>query len=169
MSSNRNECCYPALHVIHVRAQAMQGASDAIPSGMVSLTGLEYKQIEWLCYVAKKQTKDCCGGPHPIAVISSHLFSKGFVVAGVEEVIQFIEKNAVTEVSWYIRQNQVIVFVIIIRLLLLQDLVVGYKKITHYFNLIFLQFFFFISNLINTHFVSLSVQILCLLLTQILL
>ncbi len=43
------------LRVVQRRAQAMQAASDATPSGMVSILGLERAQVEDLCCQARGQ------------------------------------------------------------------------------------------------------------------
>ena len=43
-----------ALRVVKERGQAMQDASDAAPSGMVSLLGLEIEQVETLCEQARE-------------------------------------------------------------------------------------------------------------------
>lgn len=42
-----------ALKVVQRRGEAMQAASDAVPSGMVSILGLELEQVEQLCDKAR--------------------------------------------------------------------------------------------------------------------
>ena len=39
----------PALQVVKTRGEAMQAASDAVPSGMVSILGLEVADLERVC------------------------------------------------------------------------------------------------------------------------
>lgn len=41
------------LRLVQIRGEAMQAASDATPSGMVSILGLELSQIEMLCQQAR--------------------------------------------------------------------------------------------------------------------
>src|SRR5262249_59041066 len=41
------------LRVVHARGEAMQAASDATPSGMVSVIGLEPPAVEDLCAAAR--------------------------------------------------------------------------------------------------------------------
>ena len=43
-----------ALRVVQVRGEAMQAASDAIPSGMVSILGLEQDAVEQICNEARE-------------------------------------------------------------------------------------------------------------------
>lgn len=43
-----------ALRVVQVRGEAMQAASDAIPSGMVSVLGLEQDSVEKICNEARE-------------------------------------------------------------------------------------------------------------------
>lgn len=43
----------PALQVVQRRGEAMQAAADAVPSGMVSILGLELPQVEQLCAEAR--------------------------------------------------------------------------------------------------------------------
>lgn len=45
----------PALRVVQLRGEAMQAASDATPSGMVSVLGLELAKVEELCDLARGQ------------------------------------------------------------------------------------------------------------------
>jgi len=43
-----------ALKVVHCRGAAMQRASDAVPSGMISILGLEPVQVEQICAEARQ-------------------------------------------------------------------------------------------------------------------
>ena len=48
-----------ALAVVQIRGEAMQAASDATPSGMVSILGLELAKVEELCDRAAARAKHC--------------------------------------------------------------------------------------------------------------
>ena len=76
----------------------MQRASEEFPSGMITVTGLDEEQVTQLCNSAKRQTNNPSLGSQSIAIIASYLFPKGYVIAGSEEVIQFIERHAMTKV-----------------------------------------------------------------------
>ncbi|PHR86886.1 MAG: [acyl-carrier-protein] S-malonyltransferase [Blastopirellula sp.] len=43
-----------ALRVVQIRGQAMQAASDAIPSGMVSILGMDREQVQAICDEARQ-------------------------------------------------------------------------------------------------------------------
>ncbi len=58
---------HQALRIVQCRGEAMQAASDATPSGMVSVLGLEREQVEQLCDQARRPGKSCrspiCSAP----------------------------------------------------------------------------------------------------------
>jgi [acyl-carrier-protein] S-malonyltransferase len=68
-----------ALPVVQVRGQAMQSASDAIPSGMVSILGLEQDVVEQIC--------DEAGGPG-VLQIANLLCPGNIVVSGTNEACE---------------------------------------------------------------------------------
>jgi [acyl-carrier-protein] S-malonyltransferase len=62
------------LKVVQQRGRAMQDAADAVPSGMVSILGIEAAQIEELCSQAR--------GPGEILQIANYLCPGNIVVSG---------------------------------------------------------------------------------------
>ena len=51
-----------ALRVVHTRGKAMQAAADAVPSGMVSVLGLDVERIEGLWSRSCHRRRDSAGG-----------------------------------------------------------------------------------------------------------
>jgi len=62
------------LRVVQQRGRAMQDAADAVPSGMVSILGMEVAKIEELCNQAR--------GPNEILQIANYLCPGNIVVSG---------------------------------------------------------------------------------------
>ncbi len=50
-----------ALAVVQMRGEAMQAASDATPSGMVSILGLDLAKVEELCDRARGDGRNAAG------------------------------------------------------------------------------------------------------------
>ena len=75
-----------ALGVVRERGQAMQDAADAVPSGMVSLLGLELDVIEGLC--------DECRGEDEVLQIANHLCPGNIVVSGHNAACERIAARA---------------------------------------------------------------------------
>src|SRR5262245_39492352 len=75
----------PALRVVAERGAAMQAASDASPSGMVSVLGMEREQLELLC-------RDCAQGE--ILQIANLLCPGNIVVSGTKAACQRIAEAA---------------------------------------------------------------------------
>lgn len=73
------------LRVVQRRGEAMQAASDATPSGMVSILGLETAQVEELCKKAAES------GPISIA---NYLCPGNVVVSGAKAACERIEQLA---------------------------------------------------------------------------
>lgn len=63
-----------ALSVVQIRGAAMQAASDATPSGMVSVLGLELPQVEQLCDRAREEGETL--------QIANHLCPGNVVISG---------------------------------------------------------------------------------------
>lgn len=81
--------CIVALYAVKVRAEAMQKASDAVQSGMLSLIGNFKTNYREAC--AKAQ--DHCltlGIKDPVCEVANYLFPNGRVIAGHMEVRGFI-------------------------------------------------------------------------------
>ena len=63
-----------ALRVVQRRGEAMQAASDAVPSGMVSILGLEIPAVEQLCQEVRQ--------PGEILQIANYLCPSNVVISG---------------------------------------------------------------------------------------
>lgn len=63
-----------ALRVVQERGRAMQAASDAVPSGMVSILGLEVEQVQKLCEDARAEGE--------VLQIANYLCPGNLVVSG---------------------------------------------------------------------------------------
>src|SRR5688572_4538839 len=75
------------LRLVQRRGEAMQAASDAVPSGMVSLLGLEVPAIEKLCDEARR--------PGEILQIANYLCPGNTVVSGHKQACERIAELAV--------------------------------------------------------------------------
>lgn len=65
---------HQALRVVQVRGEAMQAAADEIPSGMVSVLGLDLDGVERLCEQARE--------PDEVLQVANHLCPGNIVVSG---------------------------------------------------------------------------------------
>lgn len=65
-----------ALRVVQRRGEAMQAASDAAPSGMVSILGMEVSAVERLCEEARR--------PGEVLQIANYLCPGNVVISGAE-------------------------------------------------------------------------------------
>jgi [acyl-carrier-protein] S-malonyltransferase len=74
-----------ALRVVQRRGEAMQAAADAVPSGMVSIIGLERSQVEELCVQAR-------GGE--TLEIANLLCPGNIVVSGTKAACDAVERLA---------------------------------------------------------------------------
>jgi len=76
----------PGLRLVQARAEAMQEAADAKPSGMVSILGLEQQQVQDLCDAARK------GGTLEIANL---LCPGNIAVSGTRQACALVAELAV--------------------------------------------------------------------------
>ena len=65
-----------ALRVVQQRGEAMQAASDAVPSGMVSVLGLDASKVEDLCRLAARR-RDPADRQPPMSRKHRHLRRRG--------------------------------------------------------------------------------------------
>ncbi|XP_029019138.1 malonyl-CoA-acyl carrier protein transacylase, mitochondrial [Betta splendens] len=82
-----------ALYVVKVRAEAMQKASELVPSGMLSVTGRPQAQYKYACLQAKEHCKSL-GIEDPVCSVANYLFPDGRVIAGHQEALDFLQHNA---------------------------------------------------------------------------
>ncbi|XP_077982967.1 malonyl-CoA-acyl carrier protein transacylase, mitochondrial-like [Glandiceps talaboti] len=83
-----------ALRLVKVRAEAMQRASEAVPSGMISVMGRPQTRFKFVCAEAKHYCEKVVGMSKPVCNIANYLFPDGRVIAGNIEALQFISDNA---------------------------------------------------------------------------
>ncbi|XP_077338949.1 malonyl-CoA-acyl carrier protein transacylase, mitochondrial-like [Lithobates pipiens] len=82
-----------ALYAVKVRAEAMQKASEAIKSGMLSVIGNSKTKYSTAC----AEAQDHCltlGITDPVCEVANYLFPNGRVIAGHMEAIQFLQNNS---------------------------------------------------------------------------
>merc|ERR1712151_1211607 len=73
------------LKLVKTRADAMQGATEAVPQCMCSVAGLDRPTLEKLCKEAKANDKDT---KEPVCQIANVLFPAGFTCAGTKKTIE---------------------------------------------------------------------------------
>lgn len=77
--------CLPALYAVKVRAEAMQKASELVPSGMLSVIGRPQAQYKHACLQAKEHCTSL-GIKEPVCSVANYLFPDGRVIAGHQKV-----------------------------------------------------------------------------------
>ncbi|TSK13255.1 Malonyl-CoA-acyl carrier protein transacylase, mitochondrial [Bagarius yarrelli] len=78
---------------VKVRAEAMQKASDATPSGMLSVIGRPQANYKYACLKAREHCLSL-GIKNPVCSIANYLFPDGRVIAGHLEALDFLQKNS---------------------------------------------------------------------------
>ena len=78
----------------------MQSASEEMQSGMVTIRGLDEKAVKNLLkdvqdYLIEKKHYD------KTISVANYLYSKGFVLAGHEEAIEYVLKFGVSKVGFF--------------------------------------------------------------------
>lgn len=73
------------LYAVKVRAEAMQEASDAVPSGMLSVLGQHQSKFALACADAREHCQSL-GIKDPVCEVASYLFPDCRVIAGHLEV-----------------------------------------------------------------------------------
>ncbi|XP_069021036.1 malonyl-CoA-acyl carrier protein transacylase, mitochondrial [Embiotoca jacksoni] len=82
-----------ALYAVKVRAEAMQEASELVPSGMLSVVGRPQAQYKYACLQAKEHCRSL-GVEEPVCSVANYLFPDGRVIAGHQQALDFLQKNA---------------------------------------------------------------------------
>lgn len=82
-----------ALYVVKVRAEAMQSASELVPSGMLSVIGNPRAQYKHACLQAKEYCKSQ-GIENPVCSVATYLFPDARVIAGHQEALDFLQKSS---------------------------------------------------------------------------
>ncbi|NXU88788.1 FABD protein, partial [Xiphorhynchus elegans] len=82
-----------ALYAVKVRAEAMQRAAEAVPSGMLSVLGRRETNYQLACLEAREHCVSL-GIKDPVCTISNYLFPDSRVIAGHIQALQFLQENA---------------------------------------------------------------------------
>ncbi|KAF2985583.1 hypothetical protein EK904_004455 [Melospiza melodia maxima] len=82
-----------ALYAVKVRAEAMQRASEAVPSGMLSVVGRREANYKFACLEARKHCESL-GIENPVCTVSNYLFPDSRVIAGHLQALEFLQENA---------------------------------------------------------------------------
>ncbi|KAF3859262.1 hypothetical protein F7725_021661 [Dissostichus mawsoni] len=82
-----------ALYVVKVRAEAMQRASELVPSGMLSVVGRPQAQYKHACLQAKEHCMSL-GIEEPVCSVANYLFPDGRVIAGHQQALEFLQQNS---------------------------------------------------------------------------
>ncbi|NXY65493.1 FABD protein, partial [Callaeas wilsoni] len=82
-----------ALYAVKVRAEAMQKASEAVPSGMLSVVGRREANYKFACLEARKHCESL-GIENPVCTVSNYLFPDSRVIAGHLQALEFLQENA---------------------------------------------------------------------------
>ncbi|XP_010369401.1 malonyl-CoA-acyl carrier protein transacylase, mitochondrial isoform X1 [Rhinopithecus roxellana] len=82
-----------ALYAVKIRAEAMQEASEAVPSGMLSVLGQPQSKFNFACLEAREHCKSL-GMENPVCEVSNYLFPDCRVISGHREALRFLQKNS---------------------------------------------------------------------------
>lgn len=82
-----------ALYVVKVRAEAMQKASELVPSAMLSVVGRRQAQYKYACVQAKEHCRSL-GIEEPVCSVANYLFPDGRVIAGHQQALDFLQQNS---------------------------------------------------------------------------
>ncbi|KAJ8386686.1 hypothetical protein AAFF_G00168020 [Aldrovandia affinis] len=82
-----------ALYAVKVRAEAMQEASERVPSGMLSVIGRPEAKYGYACLQAREHCQSL-GLQDPVCSIASYLFPDGRVIAGHQQALEFLQENS---------------------------------------------------------------------------
>lgn len=82
-----------ALYAVKVRAEAMQKASELVPSGMLSVIGRPQAQYNYACLQAKEHCKSL-GMEKPVCSVANYLFPDGRIIAGHQQALDFLQQNS---------------------------------------------------------------------------
>ncbi|XP_064417709.1 malonyl-CoA-acyl carrier protein transacylase, mitochondrial [Latimeria chalumnae] len=82
-----------ALYTVKMRAEAMQAASEAIPSGMLTVIGSPQSRYNYACLQAREHCSSL-GIQNPVCQVASYLFPDGRVIAGHLQALEFLQKNS---------------------------------------------------------------------------
>ncbi|KAG8438628.1 hypothetical protein GDO86_004986 [Hymenochirus boettgeri] len=82
-----------ALYAVKIRAEAMQKASELVPSGMLSVIGYPQAKYSVACAEAREHCKSL-GVDNAVCEIANYLFPNGRVIAGHIQALQYLQTNS---------------------------------------------------------------------------
>lgn len=82
-----------ALYAVKVRAEAMQEASERVPSGMLSVIGRPQAHYKYACLQAREHCKSL-GIDEPVCSVANYLFPDARVIAGHSKALDFLQQNS---------------------------------------------------------------------------
>ncbi|KAG7456252.1 hypothetical protein MATL_G00249670 [Megalops atlanticus] len=82
-----------ALYAVKVRAEAMQEASERVPSGMLSVIGRDQARYNYACLLAREHCQSL-GVKDPVCSVANYLFPDGRVIAGHLQALEFLQSNS---------------------------------------------------------------------------
>ncbi|XP_019638344.1 PREDICTED: malonyl-CoA-acyl carrier protein transacylase, mitochondrial-like isoform X1 [Branchiostoma belcheri] len=82
-----------ALYVVKERAEAMQRASEEVPSGMLSVLGRPQTRFPQLCHDARIYCKEIHNMEDPVCSIANYLYPQARVIGGNKECLSYIRKH----------------------------------------------------------------------------
>ncbi|NP_001088934.1 malonyl-CoA-acyl carrier protein transacylase S homeolog [Xenopus laevis] len=82
-----------ALYAVKVRAEAMQEASEMVPSGMLSVIGHPQTKYNVACAEAREHCHSL-GLEDPVCEVANYLFPDGRVIAGHIEALKYLQSNS---------------------------------------------------------------------------
>nr|XP_054748593.1 LOW QUALITY PROTEIN: malonyl-CoA-acyl carrier protein transacylase, mitochondrial-like [Lytechinus pictus] len=80
-----------AIHLIKIRAESMQLASEAVSSGMISVVGGKKARYKFICKEAENYCRNHHGIAHPVCKVANYLYPDARVLAGHTEALSFIK------------------------------------------------------------------------------
>uniref|UniRef100_A0A4X2KJJ2 Malonyl-CoA-acyl carrier protein transacylase, mitochondrial n=2 Tax=Vombatus ursinus TaxID=29139 RepID=A0A4X2KJJ2_VOMUR len=81
------------LLAVRARAEAMQEASAAVPSGMLSVLGRPQSQYKAACLDAREHCQ-ALGVEQPVCEVANYLFPDCRVISGHLQALHFLQKNS---------------------------------------------------------------------------
>ncbi|KAI8502116.1 hypothetical protein Bbelb_205280 [Branchiostoma belcheri] len=97
-----------ALYVVKERAEAMQRASEEVPSGMLSVLGRPQTRFPQLCHDARIYCKEIHNMEDPVCSIANYLYPQARVIGGNKEPPYNMEEPVCSIANYLYPQSRVI-------------------------------------------------------------
>ncbi|KAF6040254.1 MCAT [Bugula neritina] len=82
-----------AVRLVHARAAFMQEASDAVPSGLMTVFLSHQSKLKSAMVAARQYCKERVGIDEPVCSVANYLFCDAKVIGGNMEALEFIKAN----------------------------------------------------------------------------